>query len=80
MTRYVIEIFFSQEDDGYIALAPELEGCSAYGETEEEALKEVKVAIDLWLKAAHDKGLDIPEPQGRPLHDVNLLSSTMASS
>ncbi len=42
-----IEIFYSEEDEGYIAVAPELE-CSAFGETEAEALKEIKVAIDLF--------------------------------
>jgi len=45
--RYAIEIFYSDEDGGYIATAPELPGCSAFGDTEEEALKQVKVAIDL---------------------------------
>jgi len=60
--KYSIEIFYSEEDGGYIALAPELPGCSAFGETEEEALKETKVAIDLWLETAEKEGRGIPQP------------------
>ena len=60
--KYAIEIFYSEEDKGYIAIVPELPGCSAFGETEEEALKEVKVAIDLWLEAAEKEGREIPKP------------------
>ncbi len=52
MHKYTIEIFYSEEDEGYIAVVPELPGCSAFGETEKEALKEIKVAIELWMKAA----------------------------
>ena len=60
--KYAIEIFYSQEDKGYIATVPELSGCSAFGETEEEALKEVKIAIDLWLETAEKEGREIPKP------------------
>jgi len=60
--KYSIEIFYSEEDGGYIALAPELPGCSAFGETEEEALKEIKVAIDLWQETAEKAGREIPQP------------------
>ena len=60
--KYSIELFYSEEDGGYIALAPELPGCSAFGETEEEALKEIKVAIDLWLGTAEKEGRGIPQP------------------
>jgi len=60
--KYAIEIFYSGEDEGYIAIVPELAGCSAFGETEEEALKEVKVAIDLWLDTAEKEGRQIPKP------------------
>ena len=63
--KYAIEIFFSDEDEGFIAVVPELPGCSAFGETEEEALQEVKVAIDLWLDTARKEGREIPEPSGR---------------
>jgi len=65
--KYDIEIFYSQEDEGYIAMVPELPGCSAFGETEEEALKEVNVAIDLWLEIAEKAGREIPKPLGKEL-------------
>ena len=65
--KYSIEIFYSQEDEGYIALAPELPGCSAFGETEEEALKEIKIAIDLWLEIAKKEGREIPRPAEKEL-------------
>jgi len=67
MHRYTIEIFYSEEDEGYIAVAPELPGCSAFGETEEEALKEIKVAIELWLEVAQKEGRKIPKPLGKEL-------------
>lgn len=62
MSKYAIEIFFSEEDEGYIAVAPELLGCSAFGETEEEALTEIKTAIELWLTVARNEGRTIPLP------------------
>jgi predicted RNase H-like HicB family nuclease len=65
--KYAIEIFYSEEDDGYIAVVPELPGCSAFGETPEEALKEVKIAIELWLEAAKKIGKEIPKPMGKEL-------------
>jgi len=65
--RYSIEIFYSNEDQGYVALAPELPGCSAFGGTEEKALREIKVAIDLWLETAEKEGREIPQPTGREL-------------
>ena len=65
--KYTIEILYSEEDEGYIAVVPELPGCSAFGETPEEALKEVKIAIELWIKAAREMGKDIPKPMGKEL-------------
>jgi predicted RNase H-like HicB family nuclease len=62
MTKYAIELVWSEEDGGYIATVPELPGCSAFGETEEEALREVKVAQELWLKAARKEGRPVPKP------------------
>ncbi len=59
---YAIEIFYSDEDEGFIAVVPELAGCSAFGETDGEALSEVEVAIDLWLETAREEGREIPEP------------------
>jgi predicted RNase H-like HicB family nuclease len=67
MYRYAIEIFYSEEDEGYIAIVPELSGCSAFGNTEEVALREVKIAMNLWLETARKEGREIPEPHGKEL-------------
>jgi len=74
--KYTIEIFYSDEDGGFIAVVPELPGCSAFGVTEEGALEEVKVAIELWMTVARKEGRDIPEPLGRErLRDLLLDKS-----
>ena len=67
MSKYAIEIIYSEEDEGYIAIVPELPGCSAFGATEEEALEEVKVATELWLETAKKEGREIPQPSGKEL-------------
>lgn len=56
MHKYAIEILYSSDNDGSIAVVPELPGSSAPGETEEEALNEVKIAIELWLETAEKGG------------------------
>ena len=60
---YHINIFYSDEDGGYIADIPDLTACSAFGTTVEEALREVEVAKAAWLEAAREAGKPIPEPQ-----------------
>ncbi len=70
MYKYAIEIFYSEEDEGYIAVVPELPGCSAFGETEEKALEEVKMAMELWLEIAKKEGGNIPKPHGKELLDI----------
>jgi predicted RNase H-like HicB family nuclease len=67
MHRYAIEILYSPEDEGFIAVAPELPGCSAFGHDEEEALREIKIAMDLWLQTAKRNRRDIPEPVGKAI-------------
>jgi predicted RNase H-like HicB family nuclease len=67
MRDYHINIFYSEEDEGYIADIPDLEACSAFGETALEALQEVEVAKKLWIEAARQEGKPIPEPRYRPL-------------
>ena len=67
--RYPLEVFWSDEDQGYIAVAPDLPGASAWGKTETEAIKELHTAIALWLKAARKVGNPIPGPSNRS--DVN---------
>jgi predicted RNase H-like HicB family nuclease len=59
---YPISIFWSHEDDAYIAMAPDLEGCSAGGATAVEALQELQVAMALWLEAAQKIGKPLPKP------------------
>ncbi|GIL15808.1 MAG: hypothetical protein BroJett039_09810 [Chloroflexota bacterium] len=66
MKDYHINIFYSAEDEGYIADIPDLEVCSAFGETPEEALKQVEIAKAAWLDAARAEGKPIPEPRYRP--------------
>jgi len=66
MKDYHINIFYSAEDDGYIADIPDLEACSAFGRTPEEALKEVQEAKAAWLESAHLEGKPIPSPRYRP--------------
>ena len=67
MKDYHINIFFSQEDEGYIADVPDLPMCSAFGKTPAEALAEVEAAKQLWLEAARAEGKPIPEPTYRPV-------------
>jgi len=64
---YHINIFFSEEDGGYIADVPDLEACSAFGNSAEEALAEVERAKAAWIAAARDAGKSIPEPLYRPV-------------
>lgn len=66
MKDYHINIFWSDENGEYIADVPDLKYCSASGATPEEALQEVMIAKTLWLEAAEERGLPIPEPRYRP--------------
>ena len=67
MSDYHISIFYSEEDGGYVADTPDLEHCSAFGETPEAALAEVERAKEAWLVAAREGGRPIPVPRYRPL-------------
>jgi predicted RNase H-like HicB family nuclease len=67
MSDYHINIFYSEEDGGYIADIPDLEACSAFGPTPETALAEVARAKTAWLAAARDAGKPIPPPRYRPM-------------
>jgi len=60
---YHINLFYSEEDGGYIADIPDLEACSAFGATAEEALAEVQRAKTAWLSAAREAGKPLPEPR-----------------
>jgi predicted RNase H-like HicB family nuclease len=60
--RYPAKLFWSDEDEGFIAEAPDLPGCSAFGETQAEALTELQDAIAAWIEAATAAGNRIPGP------------------
>jgi len=66
MQDYHINVFYSEEDEEWIADIPDLEPCSASGTTPEEAVREVQIAKQLWLEVAREDGLPIPEPRYRP--------------
>jgi predicted RNase H-like HicB family nuclease len=66
MADYHINVFFSEEDGGYIADIPDLKSCSAFGDTQEEALREVLIAKEAWLAAAKKHRKPIPPPRYRP--------------
>ncbi len=67
MKDYHINIFYSEDDQGYIADLPDLKHCSAFGATPELALREVEQAKSAWLAAARANNLPIPEPRYRPI-------------
>ena len=67
MQDYHINIFYSDEDEGYIADIPDLPHCSAFGATPDEALREVMQAKAAWLEAARANAKPIPHPQYRPV-------------
>ena len=65
-TDYHINIFYSEEDGGYIADIPDLQACSAFGATAADALREVEIARQAWIKAARASKKPIPQPRYRP--------------
>ncbi len=67
MDKYEIIIYWSDEDQVFIAEIPELPGCMAHGETHDLALTNVKEAALLWLKTAQEFGDTIPKPKGHRL-------------
>jgi predicted RNase H-like HicB family nuclease len=67
MKDYHINIFYSDDDGGYIADIPDLNNCSAFGMTPNEALQQVLIAQKLWLEEAKCSNLPIPEPRYRPM-------------
>jgi predicted RNase H-like HicB family nuclease len=65
--KYEVIIYWSEEDDAFVAEAPELPGCAAHGATQEAALANALDAIRLWIDTAREFGDPIPEPKGRRL-------------
>jgi predicted RNase H-like HicB family nuclease len=67
MHKYEIIIYWSDEDQIFVAETPELPGCMAHGDTQEVSLANVKEAIQLWIETAQEFGDPVPEPKGRRL-------------
>ncbi|MDY0096460.1 MAG: type II toxin-antitoxin system HicB family antitoxin [Candidatus Vecturithrix sp.] len=67
MGKYEIIIYWSAEDEAFIAEVPELPGCMAHGQNYDDALTNIKQAITLWIDTAQEFGDPIPEPKGRRL-------------
>lgn len=65
MPKYEIIMYWSQEDQAFIAEVPELPGCAADGSTYQQALANVEVVIQEWLETAKELGRSIPVPKGR---------------
>jgi predicted RNase H-like HicB family nuclease len=64
-SRYEVIIYWSHEDEAFIAEVPELPGCAADGATHQEALINVQGIIEEWIETARELGRSIPEPRGR---------------
>ncbi len=67
MIKYEVVIYWSDDDNAFIAEVPELAGCMADGATYQDALRNVEVVISEWIETANELGRPIPEPKGRLL-------------
>ncbi|MDJ1172301.1 type II toxin-antitoxin system HicB family antitoxin [Roseofilum sp. BLCC_M154] len=67
MKDYHINIFYSEDDEGYIADIPDLQFCSAFGATPTEALQELEIAKQAWLDTARSQSKPVPQPTYRPI-------------
>ena len=65
MHQYEVIIYYSQEDEAYIAEVPELPGCMADGAAKYEALRQAEIAVEEWLETAKLMGREIPQPRGK---------------
>ncbi|HEV7644537.1 MAG TPA: type II toxin-antitoxin system HicB family antitoxin [Pyrinomonadaceae bacterium] len=61
--KYTFQIFWSEEDQAYVATCAEFSGLSAFGETHEEALREAQTALELMIETYQEKGIALPEPR-----------------
>ncbi len=61
--KYAIQIFWSEEDEAFVAVCQEFPGLSAFGVTREEALHEARIALDLMIETYLEKSISLPEPQ-----------------
>ena len=67
MHRYEIILYWSNEDEAFIAEAPELPGCMAHGDDQQKALENIQEAMQSWVETARELGRRIPEPKGERL-------------
>lgn len=67
MQKYEVILYWSDEDQVFVAEVPELPGCMAHGDSQESALKNAKAAIQLWIDTAREFGDLVPTPKGRRL-------------
>lgn len=67
MHKYEIILYWSNEDRSFVAEVPELPGCMAHGDSQEDALKHINEAIELWVDTATEFGDAVPEPKGERL-------------
>ena len=67
MHKYEIIIYWSREDQAFVAEVPELLGCTAHGDSQDTALANINDAVALWLETAQEFGIAIPEPKGERL-------------
>lgn len=68
MIKYEVIIYWSEEDNSYVAEVPELPGCAADGKTYYEALQNLEVIVQEWIETAKELGREIPKPKGRLLY------------
>ncbi len=68
MNKYEIIIYWSAPDEVFVAEMPELNGCTAHGDTQDEALRKINIVAEEWLKIAKEKGWHIPEPKGKLMY------------
>lgn len=66
--RYEVIIYWSDEDNSYVAEVPELPGCMSDGTTYEEALANVRIVIHEWIETAIEEGRAVPEPRGKLMY------------
>ena len=64
MHKYRITLYWSDEDDSFVAEAPELPGCMAHGASQESALANIKEAMRFWIDRARELGRPVPKPRG----------------
>ena len=68
MSKYEVIIYWSDEDNAYVAEIPELPGCMADGSTYQEALANAEAVIQEWIETAKELNRPMPEPKGRLIY------------